>query len=47
VVSVSVALTALIIGSALLMLSAFWHVSRAGVVGRLPASWRQKLPPLR
>jgi len=46
-VSVSVALTALIIGSALLMLSAFWHVSRAGVVGRLPASWQQKLPPLR
>lgn len=46
-VSVSVALTALIIGSALLMLSAFWHVSRASVVGRLPASWQQKLPPLR
>ena len=46
-VSISVALTALIIGSALLMLSAFWHVSRASVVGRLPASWQQKLPPLR
>ncbi len=46
-VSVSVALTALIIGSALLMLSAFWHVSRAGVVARLPSSWQRKLPPLR
>ena len=46
-VGVHVALTALIIGSALLMLSAFWHASRACVVRPLPASWQQKLPPLR
>lgn len=46
-VGVHAALTALLIGSALLMLSAFWHISRATVVGRLPASWQQKLPPLR
>jgi hypothetical protein len=45
--AVMAAMTALLIGSALLMLSAFWHVSRAGVVGRLPVSWQQKLPPLR
>jgi hypothetical protein len=46
-VGVHAALTALLIGSALLMLSAFWHASRAAVVGLLPASWQQKLPPLR
>jgi len=46
-VGVHVALTALIIGSALLMLSAFWHASRACVVRPLPASLRRKLPPLR
>lgn len=46
-VGVNVALTALLIGSALLMLSAFWHVSRACVVRQLAASWQQKLPPLR
>jgi hypothetical protein len=46
-VGVNVALTALLIGSALLMLSAFWHASRARVVGLLPAAWQQRLPPLR
>lgn len=46
-VGVNVALTALLIGSALLMLSAFWHVSRARVVGCLPGAWRSRLPPLR
>jgi hypothetical protein len=44
---INVALTALIIGSTLLMLSAFWHASRACVAGRLPESWQQKLPPRR
>ncbi|MBY0271574.1 MAG: hypothetical protein K2X06_17090 [Burkholderiales bacterium] len=46
-VGVNVALTALLIGSALLMLSAFWHVSRAWVVKCLPGVWQGKLPPLR
>ncbi len=46
-VGINVALTALLIGSALLMLSAFWHASRGCVVRQLPGSWRQKLPPCR
>ncbi len=46
-VGVNVALTALLIGSALLMLSAFWHISRARVVRCLPDAWQGKLPPLR
>lgn len=46
-VGVNVALTALLIGSALLMLSAFWHISRARVVGCLPVAWQARLPPLR
>ena len=46
-VGVNVALTALLIGSALLMLSAFWHASRAVLVRRLPATWQGRLPPLR
>lgn len=46
-VGVNVALTALLIGSALLMLSAFWHISRARVVGCLPEVWQDILPPLR
>lgn len=46
-VGVNVALTALLIGSALLMLSAFWHISRAWMVRRLPGAWQGKLPPLR
>lgn len=46
-VGVNVALTALLIGSALLMLSAFWHISRACVVRQLPVHLRQKLPPCR
>ncbi len=46
-VGVNVALTALLIGSALLMLSAFWHGSRARVVRGLPAVWKNRLPPLR
>jgi hypothetical protein len=43
-VSLSVALTALVIGSALLLLSAFWHPVRAAVVKQLPAHWRGHLP---
>jgi hypothetical protein len=43
-VELNVALTALVIGSALLMLSAFWHQARAGVVKPLPANLRERLP---
>ncbi len=46
-VGVNVALTALLIGSALLMLSAFWHISRTRMVRCLPDAWQGKLPPLR
>jgi MFS family permease len=45
-VELNVALTALVIGSALLMLSAFWHQARAMVVRPLPESLRSKLPLL-
>lgn len=43
-VELNVALTALIIGSALLMLSAFWHQARAAVVRPLPDRLRARLP---
>ncbi len=43
-VELSVALTALVIGSALLLLSAFWHNARRGVVQPLPANVRARLP---
>jgi hypothetical protein len=43
-VELSFAITALIIGSALLLLSAFWHSARRGVVEPLPANLRAKLP---
>jgi MFS family permease len=42
--SASFALTALIIGSALLLLSAFWHRARRTVVEPLPASVKARLP---
>jgi hypothetical protein len=45
-VELSFALTALVIGSALLLLSAFWHSARRGVVGTLPGTLRSKLPVL-
>ncbi|WP_174275409.1 hypothetical protein [Sphingomonas bacterium] len=45
-VSLNVALTALVIGSVLLMLSAFWHVVRRTVVLRLPVDFRAMLPAL-
>lgn len=43
-VELNVALTALVIGSALLMLSAFWTQSRAAVVKPLPTGLRERLP---
>jgi len=45
-VELSVALTALIIGSALLLLSAFWHQARRMIVTRLPGELSSKLPHL-
>ena len=43
-VELNVALTALVIGSALLMLSAFWHQARTAIVGTLPEGLRERLP---
>ena len=43
-VELNVALTALVIGSALLMLSAFWHQARSVVVRPLPEGLRERLP---
>ena len=43
-VELNIALTALVIGSALLLLSAFWHQARAAIVRPLPESLRKKLP---
>ena len=43
-VSLNIALTALVIGSALLLLSAFWHQARAAIVARLPGGLRGHLP---
>ncbi|HWH17096.1 MAG TPA: hypothetical protein VNT77_01970, partial [Allosphingosinicella sp.] len=45
-VELSFALTAFVIGSALLLLSAFWHTARRGVVRALPANLQTKLPVL-
>jgi len=45
-VELNVALTALVIGSSLLLLSAFWHQSRRTVVGMLPGGLRGHLPHL-
>lgn len=44
-VSINIALTVLIIGSALLLLSAFWQTARAWVVNLLPAGLGGRLPP--
>jgi hypothetical protein len=43
-VELNIALTALVIGSSLLLLSAFWHQARRAVVVRLPEELRGKLP---
>ncbi len=45
-VELNVALTALIIGSALLLLSAFWHQARASIVRPLPEGLKERLPLL-
>jgi hypothetical protein len=45
-VELSVALTALVIGSALLLLSAFWPNARRSVVALLPQSLQARLPAL-
>jgi hypothetical protein len=45
-VELNVALTALVIGSALLLLSAFWHQARGAIVKPLPGSLQAKLPVL-
>ena len=45
-VELNIALTALVIGSALLLLSAFWHQARAAVVSPMPQSLRDRLPIL-
>lgn len=43
-VELNIALTALVIGSALLLLSAFWHQARSMVVRKLPEALQAKLP---
>ncbi|MBA2466001.1 MAG: hypothetical protein H0V46_00140 [Sphingomonas sp.] len=43
-VELNVALTAFIIGSSLLLLSAFWTQARAAVVGPMPEGLRDRLP---
>ena len=43
-VELNVALTALVIGSALLLLSAFWHNARGAIVGLLPQGVRELVP---
>jgi hypothetical protein len=45
-VELNVALTALIIGSALLLLSAYWHQARRLIVIRLPLTLQARLPEL-
>jgi MFS family permease len=45
-VELNIALTALVIGSALLLLSAFWHQARGAVLRPLPESLRDRLPLL-
>lgn len=45
-IGLSAALTALVIGSALLLLSAFWHPARRVVMAPLPQSLKNRLPVL-
>jgi hypothetical protein len=45
-VELNIALTALVIGSALLLLSAYWHQARRVIVARLPANLQERLPNL-
>jgi hypothetical protein len=46
-VSLGFAIAAFVIGSGLLLLSAFWHPARAHVVRLFPQSLQRRLPPLR
>lgn len=43
-IGLNMALTALVIGTALLLLSAFWHTARSLLVALLPAELRARLP---
>jgi len=43
-VELNIALTALVIGSALLTLSAFWSPIRRSIVGMLPGNLQERLP---
>jgi len=43
-IELNVALTALVIGSALLCLSAWWHAIRVRLLALLPDAWRARLP---
>jgi hypothetical protein len=45
-VELNIALTALVIGSALLLLSAYWHQARRLIVTRLPSGLQGRLPEL-
>lgn len=45
-VELNIALTALVIGSALLLLSAYWHQARRLVVTQLPSNLQARLPEL-
>src|SRR6478672_3966969 len=45
-VELNIAVTALVIGSALLLLSAYWHQARRLVVRRLPSNLQGRLPDL-
>ena len=45
-VELNIALTALVIGSALLLLSAFWHQARGAIVRPLPETLKNRLPIL-
>jgi hypothetical protein len=45
-VELNIALTALVIGSALLLLSAYWHQARRLIVMRLPSNLQGRLPNL-
>lgn len=47
VVSLNYAIAGLVIGSALLLLSAFWHPSRSLVLRLFPAALQRRLAPLR
>ncbi len=44
-VSLNVAFSAVVIGSALLLLSAFWHSARAKLIALAPGDWPDRLPP--